>query len=185
MSNLLTSDPIALQAFMSETIFATADAIGNLSVETESVSSSLIPSQVPAHQEAVEEFIYQGSKTKGILFILRYPSFPYFSPEAEDAFIKTIGALKLTSDDVAVVNLANTHNPNDFKRIMTFFAPKKIILLGVDPKSLKLPEIAHNSYMHGRIATVFNTYSFEEMFADMVKKKAFWVEFKSLIQHQG
>lgn len=185
MSNLLTSDPIALQAFMSETIFATADAVGTLSGQSEVVSSSLIPQQMTAHQEAVEEFIYQGSKAKGILFILRYPAYPYFSPEAEEAFVKTLGALQLNVSDVAVVNLANAHNPNEFKRIMTFFTPKKIILLGVEPISLKLPEIAHNSYMHGRIATVFNTYSFEEMFADVAKKKAFWVEFKSLIQHQG
>ncbi|MDH5828010.1 hypothetical protein ACFX5U_02065 [Sphingobacterium sp. SG20118] len=184
MSNLLTSDPIALQAFMTETIFATSDAVDAMLVQSESVSSSLIPQQAAAHPEPVEEFIYQGDKAQGILFILRYPAYPYFSPEAEDAFIKTIGALKLTPSDVAVVNLANAHNPNEFKRIMTFFTPQKIILLGVEPESLKLPAIAHNSYMHGRIATVFNTYSFEEMFADMAKKKAFWSEFKSLIQHQ-
>lgn len=181
MSNLLTSDPIALQAFMSETIFATADATEAFSGHSESVSSSLIPQQVPAHQDSVEEFIYQGSKAKGILFILRYPAYPYFSPEAEEAFVKTIGALKLTVADVAVVNLANAHNPNEFKRIMSFFTPKKIILLGVEPLSLKLPEIAHNSYMKGRVATVFNTFSFEEMFMDIEKKKLFWNEFKVFI----
>ncbi len=127
------------------------------------------------------EFIYQGSKDQGILFILRYVAYPYFSPAALDAFEKTIGALKLTKENVAVVNLANAHNPNDFKRIMQFFEPKKIILLGVEPASLKLPPIEHNSYMKGRIATVFNTFSFEEMFADVNKKKMFWNEFKTFI----
>ncbi|UIR55209.1 hypothetical protein LZQ00_13125 [Sphingobacterium sp. SRCM116780] len=185
MSSLLTSDPIALQVFMSETIFATADAIGVLKDNAEVLTQPHIPQQTSAHQESVAEFIFQGSKEKGILFILRYADFPYFSPEAEDAFIKTIAALKLTLADVAVVNLANAHNPNEFKRIMEFFSPKKIILLGVEPKSLQLPAIAHNSYMHGRVATVFNTFSFEEMFVDLTKKKAFWTEFKSLIQHQN
>ena len=128
-----------------------------------------------------EEFIYQGDKSTGILFILRYPDFPYFSPQAEEAFVKTIGALQLTKENVAVVNLANPHNPNDFKRIMQFFQPTKITLLGVEPISLKLPEIAHNSYMKGRIATVFNTFSFEEMFADVQKKRLFWNEFKTFI----
>lgn len=127
------------------------------------------------------EFIYQGSKEQGILFILRYEHYPYFSPAALDAFEKTIGALKLTKETVAVLNLANSHNPNDFKRIMQFFQPIKIILLGVEPASLKLPFIAHNSYMKGRIATVFNTFSFEEMFADVNKKKLFWNEFKTFI----
>ncbi|MDR6737717.1 hypothetical protein [Sphingobacterium sp. 2149] len=132
-------------------------------------------------EELGGEFIYQGSKEQGILFILRYEHYPYFSPAALDAFEKTIGALKLTKETVAVLNLANPHNPNDFKRIMQFFQPTKIILLGVEPASLKLPFIAHNSYMKGRIATVFNTFSFEEMFADVNKKKLFWNEFKTFI----
>lgn len=131
--------------------------------------------------EPMEEFVYQGDKSTGILFILRYPEYPYFSPQAEEAFIKTIGALQLSPQNVAVVNLANPHNPNDFKRIMEFFQPTKITLLGVEPASLKLPAIAHNSYMRGRIATVFNTFSFEEMFADVAKKKLFWTEFKSFL----
>ncbi|GEM_PF-135198 len=147
-----------------------------------------VPSQVVSGSHAVNhlevlggEFIYQGNKEQGILFILRYEQYPYFSPAALEAFEKTIGALKLTKETVAVLNLANSHNPNDFKRIMQFFQPTKIILLGVEPASLKLPFIEHNSYMKGRIATVFNTFSFEEMFVDVNKKKLFWNEFKTFI----
>lgn len=181
MSSLITHNPAALQALMSETIFTTgADDLqrtpGEVSVSETSVLTGAVNDAVTA-----EEFIYQGDKSTGILFILRYPAYPYFSPQAEEAFVKTIGALKLTLENVAVVNLANPHNPNDFKRIMTFFEPKKITLLGVEPASLHLPAIGHNAYMKGRIATVFNTFSFEEMFADVDKKKLFWNEFKTFI----
>ncbi|MCA5004577.1 hypothetical protein [Sphingobacterium bovistauri] len=175
MNNLLTDNPIALQALMNETLFSTGFAID------ESQSNSFKEDSVINWDSSAEEFVYKGDKSTGVLFILRYPSFPYFSPAAEEAFIKTIGALQLTPQNVAIVNLANPQNPNDFKRIMTFFEPKKITLLGVEPASLKLPEIAHNSYMKGRVATVFNTFSFEEMFADVNKKKLFWGEFKTLI----
>lgn len=178
MSNLLTDNPIALQALMNETLFSTGFSIEETKAETVSSSASTVN-----WDSSEEEFVYKGDKSTGVLFILRYPSFPYFSPAAEEAFIKTIGALQLTPDNVAVVNLANPHNPNDFKRIMAFFEPKKITLLGVEPASLKLPEIAHNSYMKGRIATVFNTFSFEEMFADVNKKKLFWGEFKQFISY--
>lgn len=174
MSNLITDNPIALQALMSETIFSTGFEVSDTPINPS--SSTNVP-----FDSSAEEFVYQGDKSTGILFILRYPDYPYFSPEAEEAFIKTIGALGLTPQNVAVVNLANPQNPNDFKKIMTFFTPKKITLLGVEPKSLVLPEIAHNSYMKGRIATVFNTFSFEEMFADVNKKKLFWGEFKTFI----
>jgi hypothetical protein len=178
MSNLLTDNPIALQALMNETLFSTGFSMD----ETASENSSSSVASVNWDSSA-EEFVYKGDKSTGVLFILRYPSYPYFSPAAEEAFIKIIGALQLTPENVAVVNLANPQNPNDFKRIMAFFEPKKITLLGVEPASLKLPEIAHNSYMKGRIATVFNTFSFEEMFADINKKKLFWGEFKTFISN--
>ena len=173
MSNLLTDNPIALQALMNETLFSAGFSMDDVPI--------LAKEKGVDWGSSSEEFIYQGDKSTGVLFILRYPEFPYFSPQAEEAFVKTIGALQLTPQNVAVVNLANPHNPNDFKRIMSFFEPTKITLLGVEPASLKLPEIAHNSYMKGRIATVFNTFSFEEMFADVNKKKLFWGEFKNFI----
>ena len=178
MSNLLTDNPIALQALMNETLFSNGFSMDETPVTTSSSSATTVN-----WDSSAEEFVFQGDKSTGVLFILRYPSYPYFSPAAEEAFIKTIGALQLTPQNVAVVNLANPQNPNDFKRIMAFFEPKKITLLGVEPASLKLPEIAHNSYMKGRIATVFNTFSFEEMFADINKKKLFWGEFKTFINN--
>ena len=177
---LTTDNPIAIQALMSETVFAIPGAAMPI---VETLTAGPIhdtPQQNPTG--TAEEFIYQGDKSTGVLFILRYPEYPYFSPQAEEAFLKTIGALNLNSGNVAVVNLANPHNPNEWKRIMSFFNPKKITLLGVEPTSLKLPVIGHNSYMHGKVATVFNTFSFEEMFADVQKKKMFWTEFKSFIQ---
>ncbi|MDF2517807.1 MAG: hypothetical protein K0R59_3103 [Sphingobacterium sp.] len=208
MNNLTTDNPVALQALMDETIFTNGFdfqstqeavskakdteyiAVGIPSADhlTRSVPDGTLTSGYIGHEQGNNElevlggeFIYQGNKDQGILFILRYEEYPYFSPAALDAFEKTIGALKLRKETVAVVNLANAHNPNDFKRIMQFFQPTKIILLGVEPASLKLPSIEHNSYMKGRIATVFNTFSFEEMFADVNKKKLFWNEFKTFI----
>ena len=164
---------------MSETIFSTGFSVQEEA--SSSVSNASITPEPSVSTGSAEEFIYQGDKSTGVLFILRYPEYPYFSPQAEEAFVKTIGALQLTPHNVAVVNLANAHNPNDFKRIMQFFQPKKITLLGVEPASLKLPAIAHNSYMKGKIATVFNTFSFEEMFVDVQKKKLFWGEFRTFI----
>lgn len=175
-NKLITNNLIAIQTLMSETIFSIEKEVTSVSNPENTTIET--PQD---EQNSIEEFIYQGDKSTGVLFILRYPDFPYFSPEAADAFSKTIGAMQLTTDNVAVMNLANPHNPPVWKRIMDFFQPKKIILLGVDPQSLQLPAIAHNSYLKGRIATVFHTFSFEEMFADVEKKKLFWGEFKVFI----
>lgn len=178
MSDLITNNPIALQALMSDTLFTTGFNVSN-TLPDDVVTSTVCDDVV--FDTSTEEFVYKGDKSTGVLFILRYPEYPYFSPQAEDAFVKTLSALGLSPDSVAVVNLANPQNPNVFKSIMQFFKPTKITLLGVEPKSLVLPDIPHNSYMRGRIATVFNTFSFEEMFADLNKKKLFWSEFKTFI----
>lgn len=173
MSNIHTSDPIALRALMTEALFAVHD-VERLEIE---VSEPMAPTE-----QNKEAFVFDGSKDKGILFILRYEEYPYFSPDAQDAFVKILEATKIKKEEVALVNLAHPDNPNDFKMIMEYFSPTKIILLGVEPKSLKLPDIAHNSYMRGRVAVVFNTFSFEEMFDNVDKKRAFWGEFKNFMQ---
>lgn len=186
MSFLHTSSPTALRTLMSETVFSVSDIRDGA---TKQEDKPIVEKQHSISQRHVtenvntvaEEFFYRGKLDKGILFILRYSEYPYFSSAAEDAFLKIIQAVGLQQDDVAILNLAHPNNPNDFKRIMSFFSPSKITLLGVEPKSLKLPEISHNSYMKGRIATVFNTFSFEEMFADTEKKRAFWNEFRTFI----
>ena len=131
---------------------------------------------------SAEEFVYRGDKSSGILFILRNSDYTYFSPKAEEAFEKTLQAIQLEVSRVAMVNLDHPHNPNDWKRIMRCFQPVKIILLGVEPTSLQLPAIAHNTFMKGKKATVFYTYSFEEMFAEVEKKKRFWYQFRDFLK---
>lgn len=185
MSNLLTSSPVALQALMNEVLFSIKEAESTVVSEAK-VSPMKVydnePAPIGSEEKIDRTFVYQGNIDKGILFILRYQEYPYFSPQAEDAFMKIMKAIGLSREEVALVNLAHPDNPNEFKKIMEYFTPKKIILLGVEPKSLRLPEIQHNSYMRGRIAVVFNTFSFEEMFDDVGKKRAFWNEFKNFMQ---
>lgn len=186
MSRLLTEDPVALQVLMNETLFGTVEDIkkemwSDHSFQQPSPQTITTPSEERESRTTAEEFIFRGAKEKGIVFILRYAERDYFSTGAQDAFEKILTAVGISPKEVAVVNLANAHNPNDFKRIMAFFKPTKIILLGVDPASLVLPAIPLNAYMKGKIATVFNTFSFEEMFVDIEKKKAFWQEFKRFL----
>jgi len=128
MSNLLTENPIALRTLMSETIFVPPSPEGGgIASRPPANDSSIVPPLGDKGTEKAEEvFVYQGDKTSGILFVLRDAVHPYFSPQAEEAFAKTIGALGLNPQNVAVVNLANADNPNDFPALMDFFQPKKI-----------------------------------------------------------
>ena len=175
-TTLHTDNPYALQALMSETIFS----LGEQVQEARKVDPTYIPSAAP-DLGLLEEFLFKGENKKHILFLIRDPNQPYMSAEAYDAFLKMLTALQLTEADIALMNVANERNSSEFKQIMNFFTPQKIILLGVDPPSLKLPAIPLNALQKGRVSTVFHTFSLEEMLTDLAKKKAFWIEFKNLI----
>jgi len=191
-----TDNPIALRTLMSETIFAAGDVsdspqknedkqadmeAGLVAVPPSSKTGGEEEKQDDPPEIPRETFVYQGDKSSGILFVLRTADHPYFSPRAEDAFAKAIGAAGLAREKVAVVNLANADNPNDFGQLMAFFQPKKIALLGVDPASLKLPAIPQNAHKKGKKAVVFHTFGFEEMLDDANRKKAFWTAFKTFM----
>lgn len=178
---LITNNPVALRSLLTETLFTSIEK-GTPIVERKIVSASTTTTPPRQEPSKAEEFIYQGDRSSGILFVLRYRDFPYFSPQAEQAFEKTLGAIQLQVEKVAVVNLDKEQNPNDWHRIMDFFKPVKIILLGVEPSSLKLPRIEHNAFMKGKKATVFYTFSFEEMFADVEKKRLFWYQFRDFLK---
>lgn len=108
MSNLLTDHPIALNALFDETLFSDGFSLEHSAQEMqkggfESAKSQLFTKETNSSTaEVVEEFIYTGSLAKGVLFILRYPEFEYFSDGARDAFQKSLAAVGLKEEDVEI-----------------------------------------------------------------------------------
>lgn len=178
MATLHSNNPFALQALMSETIFSSGVSVAMQQDATSEVAPTIPSAQ--SSESAQKEFVFQGGCGKAILFLINDEQHPYMSTAAYEAFLKTIGALDIALADIALLNLASPGNGYDFKRIMGGLKPLKIILLGVDPAILNLPAIPFNTYQRGKKASVFNTFSFEEMLSDIAKKKAFWAEFKNL-----
>lgn len=178
MATLHSNDPLALQALMSETLFSSglAQAAGEEAISE--VQTTVPPVLTSASSQ--EEFVFQGGFAKSMLFIIDDAQHAYMSAGAYEAFLKTLAALAIPLEDIALLNLATAGNGYDFKRIMVGLQPLKIILLGVDPSRLQLPAIPFNTFQRGKKASVFNTFSFEEMLGDITKKKAFWAAFKNL-----
>lgn len=192
MSNLHSDHPVALQALLDETLFAVEDAVKeevddvelNEKEEATPVSPTTVEQDVVSDEskrDQNEDFSYKGNRDSGILFLLRNTEHEYFSPEAEEAFGKILKALQLTWEEVTLLNLAQAQNPADFKKIMQFFAPKKIALLGVGTDYLKLPQITFNTFVKGKVAVVFNTFDFESILDHQSHKKEFWTQFKAFI----
>lgn len=166
MSLLNTTNPIALRALMSETIFGIEPLISVVTLEEPVLEA----------QPAKAEFM--GANKKNILFITESINNEYFTQDAELAFIKMLGALKLDLQDVAVVNCADETSKRSFDSLNDQFAPRICVFLGVDPQKLGLGNFASNILWQEREVEFLYSFSFEEMLTETAKKKMFWETIK-------
>lgn len=170
MSSLNTTNPIVLQVLMSETIFAIDFAELN-------VESSTVPTPIEETKIVLKSF---GENKRNILFITEDLNHDFFSKDAELAFVKTLGALKLNLDDVAVINYTRIGSAVTFDQIKKNFEPKACVFLGLDPKKLHLSNCAANILTNDQNIQFLYSYSFEEMLTDTSKKRIFWEAIKLL-----
>jgi hypothetical protein len=161
-ASINTADPIALRAFMTETIFG---------VEGQAITEAdkgLI--QPVSNPKPVAQFSFYGKNQRHYLFLTREEQHEWMPVAALEAFTKTLAALKLTIDDIAVLNVAKLPEMPTADAICAFFKPKVVVLLGA---SLVWPE--------QQDLTVFRTHSFDEMLTDAEKKRIFWTTIKTLL----
>lgn len=169
MSLLNTSNPRALLYFLTETLF---DVGMDLPLPSESVASH------PA-KPAVEISFFGGNE-KNILFVVANQDDLFFSREAELAFLKTMNALNLDLNDVAVINLHKLDRPVFFERIRKKFLPKSCIFLGSEPAEAGLNAMAAHLWKEENGVRLLKSYAFEEMLTDKQKKRMFWDAIKLL-----
>lgn len=146
--SLHTMDPVALRYLMTETIFGIDE---------------------PAPGRSLQ-FSFYGGNRRNYLFLTHEIQHEWMSAAALDAFVKTLSALKLSLDDIAVLNMGKLPEIPAKTELIAFFNPKVIVALGAP-----LPWDESDDF------TVFKTYSFDEMLADAEKKRIFWTAIKTLL----
>ena len=158
-SSLHTVNPVALRYLMTETIFG-IEEVGDAGVAIVQERKST---------DASPQFSYYGGNKRNYLFLTHDPQHEWMSGVALEAFAKTLAALKLSVDDVAVLNIGKLSEVPTEVALTTFFHPKLVVLLGVS-----VPWVGSESLQ------VFKTHSFDEMLVDAEKKRAFWTTAKTL-----
>lgn len=167
LSEINTADPIALRYLMTETIFG---------VEARSISEAgETPKESPEAEstsklEPTPHFPFYGKNKRKYLFLIEEQRHEWMSEAAMDAFIKTLAALKLAGDDVALLNLAKLVAPPSVDQLTLFFKPRVVVNLGTS-----------FGWSDQDGATLVQTYSFDEMLADAEKKRLFWTKIKTLM----
>ncbi|GAA4783065.1 hypothetical protein GCM10023231_08400 [Olivibacter ginsenosidimutans] len=166
MTSLTTKNPTALRYFMEETLYP-VQITGK--TETQQIA-----------EKAPVGYHFLGGNSKHILFLVRNKAHAFFSPTAHEAFLKTIQALALSLEDVAVFNTSTTAERVDMDRICSFFQPKIFVVAGPISNDLGLPDYPLNTPTHQDGIKLLYTFSFEEMLTDTQKKKLFWQAIKTL-----
>lgn len=166
MSLLNTSNPIALQVLMTDTIF-------NIDIQappTEEVS----PEVTPAQKETKLVLKTLGGNNKNILFVISDNNNEFLSPEAEIAFMKILRALKLDLKDIVVLNHRESLGNITFEKIENQLKPEKCIFMGINPQLFEIKACAKNILTSTNNVQLLYTYSFDEMLKDTEKKRLFW-----------
>ncbi len=144
LSAMNTIDPIALRYLMTDTIFAV--------------------------EQGASPFVYFGRNKRNFLFLTQQKQHQWMPEAAMDAFIKTLAALKLAEDDVALLNLAPLAEAPSVEQLTLFFKPRVVVNLGTP---FAWPE-------RDGVKT-FHTHAFEDMLSDAEKKRVFWTTIKHLL----
>lgn len=173
MSRLLTKNPVAIRQLMSEAIFSLPS---EESVTIAGAATVLRAEVTPVVGKAAIPLVFWGGNTERILFFVRHASFDYFSKEAEEAFLKTLTALKLSLEEVAVVNLNKTSKTID--EIKEQLHPKCCIYCEGETSEASS---TFNVLEKAEVDRLY-TYSFEEMLSDPTKKRLFWNAIKEIKQ---
>lgn len=174
---LHTEDPVALGYLMSETLFDVREAEKEVSTVEDVKTETNTPS----------EFIYLGKNLSGFLFVFQDASQvgTHRMPDQEmEAFEKILTALKLSVEDIALLNLANPGSIT-LAGLLTFFKPQKTVFLGTDITLNGLEDMGNPPAFHRTVryqkTEILHTFSFAEMMTDVDKKRQFWNSLKTLL----
>lgn len=171
MNRILTEHPLALETLLGDVLFKSLDP-KQPSVETQDTSQKREP-------------VFLGSYNKRILFIVNEQSHVFFAPEDEKAFLKTLQALNLNLEDVAVLNTCNT-DVSTYEELKDTFKPREMIYL--DCPNTILPgthELTKNEIINLDQMKILHSDSFSAMLNDLEKKKQFWFSIKKMFPSHG
>lgn len=167
MNDLLTQNPIALSVLMSESLFNIEECNTNFD------HSVIAPPR--SSQKAQDKVIAWGGNKEKVLFIVNSSVNSYFNEKEKDAFLKTLNALKLDIQDVAVINRSNVLAFEE--KIKEQFQPRSCIYCeGLNEEN---KETFNNIITIEGIKTLY-TFSFGEMLKDNNKKRSFWNAIKNI-----
>lgn len=123
-------------------------------------------------------FKHLGSYQKKFLILCYYPDQEFMESTHLAALESTLKRKDMSLKDIALLNLA-LYSDTNWETLTTYFAPQKILLLGLFALPADAPALPQNSLQLIDNCQVLYTYSFDEMMGHKESTKAFWNQIKT------
>lgn len=175
MSALKVTDTLAIRLIMTDDLYL----IDKQAEPVPSVIEVISPEARESEHVAAPAFNYLGENNKFILILVNDEDHKILNPADLTSLTKILAAKKSEIRDVAILNL-HKHPESNFETLKQFFSCSKLVLFGMNPRKLGLPDISNNEIIVHEGTKILATYSFAEMGNDTNKKTLFWNVMKQL-----
>ena len=195
MSTLHTNETNALRLFMTEDIYILeqqpVSSKDDLKIEKPTAAEQIFTAETPITPEMpiaipvpaaaaikkTNEFVYIGENNKYFLILIDDAKNSEISSLHKETLLKIMSAKGLELRDLAILNLDQFPDTN-IAELKEFFSCSKMVLFGINPQRIELPNISSNKVENHANVKLFSTFSIDEMISDVTKKKEFWAIMK-------
>lgn len=168
---MIAENAAALRILMNDDLYLTKP-----DSELETVTFVLAePEAVLLEKEVEPDIPFLGKNLKNFLILTNEP----IQENHLKALESTLSRKNLSLDDVALVDFSIQSNIT-YQRLNAVFMPHKLVLFGLNPEKLNLPEAVLNQVVQVDVLEILYTFSFSEMLGNKEKTKAFWEPMKNL-----
>ncbi len=180
MSNLLSQDFAALKLLMNDDLYQISNEILEVKSAPEKPKfTSKKKSEVEEIKHAVPtDFNYIGENNKYFLVLVDDKIHTTISSAHKDMLLKIMQAKNMELRDMAVMNIDKYHGVK-FEALKSFYVCSKMVLFGISPALLGLPNLALNRIENFKDVKILCSFSLSEMQNDVSKKRDFWNVMKS------
>ena len=176
MSELITDHPVAIHFLMNDDLYNFKEPTVLVPELVPVIKKEETPQLIVEKPEIISEpesFNYLGENNKYILLLVNDPTHKTLNSIHVETLLKITKAKGLELRDLAILNM-HYHAGATFESLKAYFVCSKLVLFGISPQTLGIPEVILNTADNFKDVKILATYSLSEMDDNKQKKVEFW-----------
>jgi hypothetical protein len=135
-----------------------------------------------SHQDQVTptvDFKFIGNNQKKVLILVNDPGYEVSTETGREILRNLVTAMNLKTNDFALLNYAQ-YAGSTFSELQKFFSSKVMLIFGIEPSQLSLPDLPKNVKVSQQETTLIFTANLNKLNDDPQGKKMLWNSLKQL-----